>query len=91
MKRLARKSLEDWAPFGSADYSREELVAEMGAGFLCAVSGIENMTLNNSAAYIQSWLKVLKDDRRAVVIAAGQAQKAADFILNRTAPPADGE
>jgi len=79
--RLARKSLEDWAPFGTADYSREELVAEMGAGFLCAHAGIDGATLENSAAYIQSWLQVLKDDRRAVIVAAGQAQKAADFIL----------
>jgi antirestriction protein ArdC len=79
--RLARKSLEDWAPFGTADYSREELVAEMGAGFLCAHAGIESATLENSAAYIRSWLQVLKDDRRAVIVAAGQAQKAADFIL----------
>jgi len=81
LNRLARKSLEDWAPFGTADYSREELVAEMGAGFLCAHAGIESATLENSAAYIQSWLRVLKDDRRAVIVAAGQAQKAADFIL----------
>ena len=79
--RLARKSLEDWAPFGTADYSREELVAEMGAGFLCAHAGIHGATLENSAAYIGSWLRVLKDDRRAVIVAAGQAQKAADFIL----------
>ncbi len=80
--RLARKSLTGWTPFGSADYSREELVAEMGAGFLCAQAGIEGATLENSAAYIQSWLQVLKDDRRAVIVAAGQAQKAADFILD---------
>jgi len=80
--RLARKSLADRAPFGTADYSREELVAEMGAGFLCAHAGIEAATLDNSAAYIQSWLRILKDDRRAVIVAAGQAQKAADFILD---------
>ena len=53
----------------------------MGAGFLCAHAGIESATLENSAAYIRSWLQVLKDDRRAVIVAAGQAQKAADFIL----------
>ena len=81
LNRLARKSLADWAPFGTADYSREELVAEMGAGFLCAHAGIESATLENSAAYIRSWLQVLMDDRRAVIVAAGQAQKAADFIL----------
>jgi len=79
--RLARKSLETWAPFGTADYSREELVAEMGAGFLCAHASLESSTLENTAAYIQSWLQVLKDDRRAVIVAAGQAQRAADYIL----------
>ncbi len=83
--RLARKSLETYAPFGSEEYSREELVAEMGAGFLCAAAGIAPKTLDNSAAYIASWLKALKNDRRAVVIAAGQAQKAADFILGAKA------
>ncbi len=83
--RLARKSLEDWALFGTADYSREELVAEMGAGFLCAHAGIDGATLENSAAYIRSWLRVLKEDRRAVIVAAGQAQKAADFILGSPA------
>jgi len=82
--RLARNSLTGWAPFGSAQYSREELVAEMGAGFLCAAAGIDGATLENSAAYIQGWLRVLKDDRRAVIVAAGQAQKAADFILDRS-------
>ncbi|RXM21911.1 antirestriction protein, partial [Citrobacter sp. AAK_AS5] len=52
--------------------------------FLCAAAGIDGATLENSAAYIQSWLQVLKDDRRAVIVAAGQAQKAADFILNHS-------
>ena len=81
VSRLARKSLEAYAPFGSAEYSREELVAEMGAGFLCAAAGIDNYTLENSASYIDHWMKALKADPRAVIVAAGQAQKAADFIL----------
>ena len=79
--RLGRKTLESYAPFGSESYSREELVAEIGAGFLCASCGIEAATLENSAAYVQGWLKVLKNDNHAVIVAAGQAQKAADFIL----------
>ncbi len=70
--------------FGDDEYSKEELVAEMGAAFLCGFAGIENITLNNSAAYIQGWLKALKDDKRLVIVAAAQAQKAADYIL-RTA------
>ena len=52
----------------------------MGASFLCARAGIENTTIDNSAAYIQSWMKALQDDKKLLVIAAGQAQKAANFI-----------
>jgi antirestriction protein ArdC len=70
--------------FGSEDYSKEELTAEMGAAFLCAESGIANdATLNNSVAYIQSWLKALKNDRQMVITAAQRAQRAADYILDR--------
>lgn len=68
--------------FGSHDYGREELVAEMGAAFLSAEAGIES-TFDNSAAYLNSWLRVLKEDPRAVVVAAGAAQKATDLILDR--------
>jgi len=68
--------------FGSQDYSKEELVAEMGAAFLCGHAGIEMKTLENSAAYIKSWLSKLKDDVRLVISAAAQAQKSTDYILN---------
>lgn len=68
--------------FGSQDYSKEELVAEMGAAFLCGYTGIEMKTLENSAAYIKSWLSKLKDDVRLVISAAAQAQKSTDYILN---------
>jgi antirestriction protein ArdC len=78
--RLDRKEIVTVIPFGSEDYSKEELVAEMTAAFLCGVTGIEQTTINNSAAYIQSWLKKLKNDRKLVVLAAAAAQKAADFI-----------
>jgi len=72
------------SPFGSEDYSKEELTAEMSAAFLCAESGIANdATLNNTVAYIQSWLKALKNDRQMVVTAAQRAQRAADYILDR--------
>ena len=54
---------------------------EMGAAFLCAVAGIADPTIQNSAAYIHSWLRFLKTDPKALVIAGAQAQKAADFIL----------
>lgn len=79
--RLARATLGTPAPFGSPDYSREELVAEFGAAFLCGHAGISPRTVENSAAYIRGWLAVLKGDKRLLPIAASQAQRAADFIL----------
>ncbi len=66
---------------GDQNYSREELIAEMGAAFLCGITGIENETINNSAAYLHNWLKSLKGDSRLVLVAAAQAQKAVDYIL----------
>lgn len=51
---------------------------------LCGVAGIDNSTIENSAAYVGSWLRKLKDDKKLVVQAAGQAQKAADHILGVT-------
>lgn len=79
--RLNRGLDTELAPFGSPDYSREELVAEMGAAFLCAASGISPPTIEQSASYLQSWINVLKGDKRLVVGAASAAQKAADLIL----------
>lgn len=78
--RLNRKTLTDSHSFGDHDYSQEELVAEMGAAFLCGTCGIDR-TADNSAAYIQSWLKALKNDKKMVVQASSKAQKAADYIL----------
>ena len=79
--RLDRHGMETGiAPFGSPVYSREELAAEFCAAYLCATAGIEQ-TIPNSAAYIQSWLRALSDDRTMAVIAAGQGQRAADYIL----------
>jgi antirestriction protein ArdC len=83
--RLNRSTLMDFERFGDHNYSWEELVAEMGAAFLAGYCGIENRTINNSAAYLASWLEALKNDARMVLIAASQAQKAVDLILNRTA------
>jgi antirestriction protein ArdC len=82
-QRLNRQTLTDLCPFGSTNYSKEELVAEMGAAFLCGVAGIANETVDSSAAYIQSWLTKLKNDTRLVILAAAQAQKAADYILGK--------
>jgi len=80
--RLARKVKEnEWSAFGSESYSKEELVAEMGASYLSALSGTFHVTAKNSAAYISNWLAALKNDRKLVVNAAAQAQRATDFIL----------
>ena len=80
-RRLNRHSKFPNHKFGSADYSQEELVAEMGAAYLCGVCGIENETIDNSAAYIDSWLQKLKNDKKFVLQAASYAQLATDCIL----------
>ena len=80
--RLGRKGILEPSYFGSHNYSQEELVAEFGSSMLCGSAGIEQQTIENSAAYIQGWLKVLKNDKKLAIVAAGQAQRAADFILN---------
>ena len=69
---------------GDENYAREELVAEMGAAFLCGITGISAPVIENQSSYIASWLKVFKGDTKLVVTAAGAAQKAVDYILNRT-------
>lgn len=79
--RLNRPTLTSKAGFGSEIYSKEELVAEMGSAMLSGVAGFLETTIDNSAAYIKSWSKKLKEDSRLVVMAASQAQKAADHIL----------
>ena len=78
--RLNRPTLTESAGFGSDPYCKEELIAEMGAAFLCGHAGIEN-TIQNSAAYLQNWLEALQNDNKLIVQAAAQAQQAADFIL----------
>lgn len=83
--RLNRRPSTEIRHFGDKEYIQEELVAEMGSAFLCAQAGIEQTTLENSAAYIANWLQVLKASPKMVVIAAAQAQKATDFILDRHA------
>jgi antirestriction protein ArdC len=79
--RLARKGITDETMFGSHEYSQEELCAEITSAFLCGHAGIAPATLDNSAAYLAGWLSKLGDDQRLVVLAAAQAQRAADHIL----------
>lgn len=75
------RPLKGFAESNKQDYSKEELIAEMGASFLSGRAGIfEHEQLEESTAYIQSWIKVLKNDTQMVIKAASAAQKAADFI-----------
>lgn len=82
--RLARKSLIQPTDFGTEDYSKEELVAEMAAAFLCGEAGIE-VNVQHHASYIGSWLKSLSNDPKLVVQAAAAASKAASMILGERA------
>lgn len=76
--RLARQLV---TAFGTKDYAREELVAELGSAFLCAALGI--VPTVRHADYIACWLDLLRDDNRAIFRAASAASKAADWLLAR--------
>jgi antirestriction protein ArdC len=88
--RLNRESLIKHDEFGGPAYSREELVAEMGAAFLAMEADIVCDRHEQSAAYLQGWLSMLKakENKKWIVQAAAQAGKAADYILNRAKEPA---
>jgi len=79
--RLNRDGITKFDGFGSHQYSKEELIAEMGASFLSAHAGIIDDTLTNSAGYIQSWIKSLNNDPTMVLDASRKAQKAFNLIL----------
>jgi antirestriction protein ArdC len=66
--------------FGDQAYAREELVAELGAAFLCADLGITPEPREDHAAYLAHWLKVLREDKRAIFSAAAHAQRAVDYL-----------
>ena len=83
------RSLEN--SFGSEAYAFEELVAEIGATFMCNHVGIEAQTMDSHTNYLKSWLKVLKNDNRAIFKAARLAQKASDFLLKVEYEFADNE
>lgn len=81
--RLDREDVKDCVYFGSENYSKEELCAELGSAFLINKLGIESSkSFNNSTAYIQSWLRVLKNDTHFIVSASSRAEKAVNYILN---------
>lgn len=81
--RLNRAGITEIISFGSHEYSKEELVAEIGSCFLSNEAGILPSILDNSSAYIQGWLKRLRDNRKWIIVASAQAQKAADYIVRR--------
>lgn len=83
--RLDRLESGAVAALGSETYSKEELVAEIGSASIMNLLGIETTkTFRNSAAYIQSWIKVLKNDNKFIVSAASKAEKAVNFIIGNT-------
>jgi len=80
--RLDREGVTIPAKFGSERYSKEELIAELGAAFLSNEAGIlEGVQFENSAAYLASWIAKLENDPRMIVSAASQAQRSTDFIM----------
>lgn len=79
--RLNREGIASLNGFGTERYSKEELIAELGASMLCGIAGIDNETVDNSASYIQSWLSKLKNDKKLIIHASQKAQKAADYII----------
>ena len=80
-KRLNRKGITTPNFFGSHEYSKEELVAEMAAAMLCGACGVSTKkTFTNSVAYLQSWAKALEKDSKLFVTASFQAEKAARYI-----------
>lgn len=84
--RLDRKGIAEMQRFGNHEYSKEELVAEMGAAFLMHRAGIAHTaTEANSAAYLANWISALKGEPRMLIMAGAQAQKAADHILGAQA------
>lgn len=82
-ERCDRKQPEGFSFFGSHEYSKEELVAEMGAAMSLKRLGIDcEKAFRNSVGYIQSWLKQLRNDRKFVVWAAGKAEQAVKYMFN---------
>lgn len=80
-----RLNREGGKKYGDKGYATEELVAELGAAFLCAEHEISTMEKGDHASYINHWLQVLKDNKRCLIAAASDASKAVDFLT--TSPP----
>ncbi len=69
------------AKFGDDDYAYEELIAELGASYLCSISGIET-EIENQSAYIQNWIKHFENDNSLIIKASTAAKKAVNYLLN---------
>lgn len=83
-KNRLDRNFKSTTRFGDCDYSKEELVAEIGASYLCSVSNVEDKdSFKNNVGYIQGWLKALENNNRLVVSAASKAQKASEYVLKR--------
>ncbi len=80
--RLGREAVVNFDHFGSHQYAKEELVAEMFASFMLGVAGLEAETHKNSEAYIQNWVAKLKNDPKMIMEASKDAQKAVEYVLN---------
>ncbi|NRQ18908.1 ArdC family protein [Ensifer sesbaniae] len=76
--------------FGSASYAMDELVSELSSSFLCADLGVAHDPRGNTATYLESWLKALKSDKRAIITAAAKAQTAADYLHGLQSPEQSG-
>lgn len=81
--RIGRSGVTNYDTFGSDQYSKEELIAEIGASYLCSYADINNHKLeNNSTAYLQSWISCIKNDPKILFQAAAKAEQACEFIIN---------
>ncbi len=85
-KRLNRETLTKSEGFASESYSKEELIAELASAMLCSKAGIQK-TLDNSASYIQNWIKALQGDSKMIVSASSKAEKVVKYILNEKDEP----
>ena len=82
--RVNRKTITQYSEFGDYTYSEEELVAELGASFLAAYTGIDREKLmKNNAAYLKGWLSKFRDDKKILLKAAAEAQKAVSWIVSK--------
>ena len=87
--RLNRPGITGRIEPGSAAYALEELIAEMGASFLCAHTGIDVLPVtDNSAAYLSDWLQQLRSDKQLIFRAAAAAQRSTDWVLHGPEPAA---